>query len=105
MEIISIPFCEIRKKVISLGISEQQFVEYLMYLNKIGKMHNDVNKEATLFNARLIFHPTQEELDNEEKYLLKIISEGFPTDYQNYLSETLFSEIEVFLASGGSICS
>lgn len=104
METICVPLSEIRKKVASLGMSEYQFTEYLMYLGKIGKLHNGIDRKSVLANVRLIFHPTQEELDNEEKYLLKITSQGFPSDYQDYLSDTLFSKVEEFLTSSGSSC-
>lgn len=104
METICVPFSEIRKKVASLGMSEEQFSKYLIYLNDMGDIYNGISKEAVLTNVRLIFHPTQKELDKEKKYLLKIISKGFPYDYQGYLSSTLFSKVKEFLVSCGSSC-
>lgn len=102
METICVPFSEIRKKVISLGISEKLLKEYFLYLGSMDKIYNVINEKLALENVRMIFYPTRKELDNEEKYLFEIASKGFPLDYQDYLSKTLFSELDEFLSLHGS---
>ena len=47
-------------------MSEEQFSKYLIYLNDMGDIYNGISKEAVLTNVRLIFHPTQKELDKEK---------------------------------------
>lgn len=103
MKAICIPINEIRKKINSLGLSEKQYIEYTMYLVQNKLLESSITKEIAKINARYLFHPTSEELKQEELYLMEICLKGFPSDFQDYLSSIpFFSKVDDFLSLGSS---
>ena len=96
---ISVPFSEIRKKVQSLGFTEEQFAAYLrFYFNN----DNEVDEESIQTTAKLVYRPTKEKLLEEEEYACQLVEKGYPNDYQDYLGETLFSRVEEWLVLGNT---
>lgn len=104
-EKICVPNSEILRKAIFLNLSEHQFAEYLIFLDERKEIGNGISREIAFSFAKRIFRPTEEELSNDNEYLSEVIRKGFPQDYQNYLSETLFSMVDDFLVSAGNNCS
>ena len=103
MKAISVTNNEIRKNINSFGLSEKQYIEYIMYLVQTKVLNSSVTKEIAIRNARYLFHPTSEELKQEELYLMEICSKGFPSDFQDYLSSIpFFSKVDDFLSLGSS---
>lgn len=93
-----IPLSEVRRKVNSLGLTEKQYADYLeFYFNE-----DTVSGESTKELVRKVFHPTEEELEQEKKIAAENVKNGFPSDFQDFLSEHGFERVDEFLSLGTS---
>jgi len=82
---IAIPYSEIRKKLHSLNISEEQFKEFL--INKYENENRQDMLEGVDKYVEQIYHPTEEELQREEEYINKLKEQRIDIDFQEHLSE------------------
>lgn len=78
---------EFLKKAESLGMTEEQFID--IYLNKV--QNPDLTKKEDVIDfAKHIFHPTQEDIENDKKYM-----EDTFTKYSKYGLSEEFHQIKL----------
>jgi len=80
---IVMPTCENRKKVQSLGLTEEQFIEAAI------KYENLTQDDAQEFADR-IFRPTEEDLEREKWHREHCLKRYGVLDYQKILEDAKF---------------
>ena len=94
----AVPSSQMKKKAISLGMSEEIFCE-LFSKQKIGDCL--IGVEDAVKNTREVFHPTKEEEERDHEYCKELLEKGVDFDrLQEGLS--FVSPFKEFLGVGSS---